>query len=248
MAMIQVISNISFQGRVLPQKIPENYGRKIVKNCSDCFLNKSDSRILASTKEALLREKSVRIFKTGSCILSQGSVSANVYCLSQGKIGAFELKRNGDSTLIFTMHRRGVFPLISVLSQEPAKFEYKTMEQSKLCEYPIKTIQKLISGDPAFENMLLRTTCALRDDIFNRMRTLLATNATDKVLMTLNHFKDKKGLCRVSRKEISLWTGLTIETVIRTLSSLEKKAKIKKGSGEIQIYESSKEEESVAGN
>lgn len=207
-----------------------------MKNCSDCFLNNSALRILDCTRASLLRLRSARTMTAGSSVVSQGAIPTYAYCLSQGRIDAIELKLNGDHSLIFSVHRQEIFPLKALLRKEPTKFEYKTMEQTMLCEFPIDSLRSLIVGDVALENMLLRKAWAFEDDILKRIRTLLTPNASDKVLMTLNYFKDERDMCRFSRKEIASWTGLSLETVVRSLSTLEKKKKIKKGDGEILVY------------
>lgn len=199
-----------------------------VKSCSDCFLKKEISELHPTSRTSLLQSRTARTVSPGTCILSQGSIAASLYCISQGQINAMENDVDGRSFLIFTLKRRGLFPLLALFSSEPTKFEFVSPGPATLCQFPLQSVQDLLNTDPSLSKVLLQRACRQGVDAYKRMAILQAKGTSEKVLQTLHQFKDENSICSLSRQEIATWTNLTIETVIRTLTSLEEKKRIKK--------------------
>lgn len=198
------------------------------KYCHNCFLKKANAHLLESTKAALLKNRTSRAVGQDRCILSQGSIPAYLYCVGGGKINAVEMDLNGNSSLIFSFTNDVLFPLFSLFNENPTKYEYTTAEPSRLCQFPIKVIKELLVRDMDLAKLLLESACRQGLEAYERINILQGKTASEKVLRALNQFKNTENICKISRKEIALWTNLTVETVIRTLTSLEKKQQIKK--------------------
>lgn len=206
-----------------------------VKFCNDCFLKKESAVLSPVSKATLLQARAQRNIGPGSCILSQGSISTSVYCISEGQINALENDVHGRSYLIFTLHKQGLFPLQALFTKTPTKFEFVSPGNTTLCQFPIQTVQELIDHDAALSKLILQRACRQGVDTYKRMAILQAKGTSEKILQTLIQFKDENNICNLTRQEIATWTNLTIETVIRTLSSLEKKKRIKKQQRQIVI-------------
>lgn len=199
-----------------------------MKSCSDCFLDKKSSELSPATKVTLLNSRTTRCVGPGSCVLSQGSIAASFYCISQGQINGMESDVHGRSFLVFSLIRRGVFPLLALFSKAPSKFEFVSPGNTTLCQFPINTVQDLLSSDTGLSQIFLQRACSQGVDTYRRLAILQAKGTSEKVLQAVNQFKDEQNICSLSRQEIATWTNLSIETVIRTLTSLEKKKRIKK--------------------
>jgi len=207
-----------------------------VKHCADCFLSNGAPELSSATRSTLLESRTTRTVNPGYCILSQGSIAASIYCISQGKVHAMENDVHGRSQLIFTLNNQGLFPMLALITNTPTRFEFISPGVTTLCQFPLKTVQNLLGSDPGLSGIFLQRACRHGLDTYKRIAILQAKGTTEKVLQTLNQFKDENNICSLSRQEIATWTNLTIETVIRTLSSLEKKKRIKKLQRQIIVY------------
>lgn len=159
----------------------------------------------------------------------------NIYCVAEGKINTIERNLEGKENLVASFTPSQIFPLSHVAMDHSTDFEFVAEGKARLCLFPVKTVRELLPLDPNLSMMFLRSSCQRSLDNYERILILQSKSASEKVLRTLHQFKDDTGLCRVTRKEISLWCNLTVETVIRTLTSLEKKKRIRKGPEGIQI-------------
>lgn len=198
------------------------------KYCTRCFLKADNTEILDSTKEVLRRHRVIRTVNSNGCILSQGSIPAHVYCLSEGQVNAFETDVQGHTDLIFSFKNEGFFPLLALYTKKLTKYEFTAVDRAVLCQFPIQIVQELLTVDPGLTKIFFNSACNLGLDAYRRIAVLQAKTATEKVLMTLEQFADANNICHMSRKEIAAWTNMANETVIRTLSALEKKKRIKK--------------------
>ncbi|QDK44739.1 hypothetical protein DOM22_05965 [Bdellovibrio sp. ZAP7] len=205
------------------------------KQCQNCFLLNRKLKLKDTTATALLKAKSIHQVNSASCVISQGCLPMSMFCVAEGKINTIERDLEGREHLVSSFTANHLFPLTSTVSDEPTRLEYVAEGKSRLCSFPLKTVRELISVDSNLALLLLQSACQRGMDTYERVVILQSKSAVEKVLRTLEHFKDEDGFCRLTRKEISLWTNLTVETVIRTLTSLEKKNRVRKSSQGIQI-------------
>ncbi|WP_413580778.1 Crp/Fnr family transcriptional regulator [Bdellovibrio sp. HCB288] len=206
-----------------------------IKKCENCFLLDKKLKIKDTTVISLLKDKSVQHIQSKGCILSQGCLPMNIYCVAEGKINTIERDIEGREHLVSTFTPSNLFPLTNVITDHPTNFEYVSEGKTRLCSFPVKTVRDLLSVDPQLSILFLKNACSKGLNSYERIVTLQSKSASDKVLRTVEQFMNEDGYCHLTRKEISLWANLTIETVIRTLTALEKKKQVKKSSKGIQI-------------
>jgi CRP-like cAMP-binding protein len=205
------------------------------KQCQNCFLLNRKLNLKESTTLALLKSKSVQHVKPFNCVISQGCLPMNIYCVAEGKINTIERDLEGRENLVSSFTANHLFPLTSAISDDPTTYEYVAEGKSRLCSFPVKTVRELLSADPNLSLLFLQSACQRGLDTYERVVILQSKSAVEKVLRTLEQFKDEDGYCRLTRKEISLWSNLTVETVIRTLTSLEKKRRVRKSPEGVQV-------------
>jgi CRP-like cAMP-binding protein len=205
------------------------------KQCQNCFLLNRKLKLKDSTSIALLKAKSVHHVNQSSCVISQGCLPMSIYCVAEGKINTIERDLEGREHLVSSFTANHLFPLTSAISDAPTTHEYVAEGKSRLCSFPVKTVRELLSADSNLALLLLQSACQRGLDTYERVVILQSKSAVERVLRTLEHFKDADGLCRLTRKEISVWTNLTVETVIRTLTSLEKKRRVRKSPQGVEV-------------
>ncbi|WP_413586808.1 Crp/Fnr family transcriptional regulator [Bdellovibrio sp. HCB274] len=205
------------------------------KQCQNCFLLDKKLMLKDSTAATLLKSKSVQNVNAHGCIISQGCLPLNIYCVAEGKINTIERDLEGRENLVSTFTATNLFPLTNIVSDLPTDYEFIAEGKARLCCFPVKTVRELLTADPQLSILFLKNACSRGLDSYERIVILQSKSAADKVLRTVEQFLDDDGYCRLTRKEISLWANLTIETVIRTLTSLEKKKRVKKSPLGIQL-------------
>ncbi|WP_413560461.1 Crp/Fnr family transcriptional regulator [Bdellovibrio sp. HCB209] len=206
-----------------------------LEQCQNCFLLNRTLKLKDSTAIALLKVKSVHNVNPSGCVISQGCLPMSMYCVAEGKINTIERDMEGREHLVSSFTANHMFPLTVALSDAPTSYEYISEGRSKVCSFPVKTMRELLSDDPNLSLLLLQSALQRGMDSYERIVILQSKSAEEKITRTLEQFKDEDGMCRLSRKEISIWTNLTIETVIRTLTSLEKKRRVRKSPQGIEV-------------
>lgn len=178
-----------------------------------------------------------RKFKKGDVIVEEESVLRDFYYLNKGEVGIYNCSDEGKMFLHHKVYEKNFFgePLtlvdfrmngfISVMSETAEVYQIKKeILLQYLKENPEWAIEFLIS---VAEKSIKKSEL---------LRSIIYLNPEERILKHLTEYKNgakEKMLISLTRKELSMMTGLRIETIIRTVKKMEKAKKLEIISGKI---------------
>lgn len=196
--------------------------------CKNCFLRPENYDLKENTRAELTSRRVSRSYRAGSCLLSSEALPTQFYCLRQGRVDALSQDASGGEKLIASYNHGHIFPLKHLFETSADGQEFVAAENVNVCQFPITKFKELLNVDPVlavyFTKLAYQESLAYTE----RISVLLEKSAENRVMRALKYFKKSDGSCNLSRREISLWTHLTVETVIRTLSELTERGLISK--------------------
>ncbi len=184
-----------------------------------------------SSEEILLRADD----KSGYLWFVRSGVVLSSVLLSSGRSLTVDLSRPGEG-----------IGEARVLGKETSFLQLQALVDSVVVGVPLRLCREAILGHP--ENMKQYARCIAAKHIeLQDVRRMAIESAPRRVLHSLIWFMEKLGReLPVTRRTIADATGLSRETVVRTLSPLEKKGWVRTRKGRIAMLRPDKVVESLA--
>lgn len=197
--------------------------------CESCYFLKVTEGVQPPTIQKLMQCHSLRAYRPGQCVQSQDAKSPFIYCLASGRVDMNHADRTGRNYLIHSFIDSGTFPLTSLFDEKEIEFSLTAKAPSIICRFPMKAFLDALKGDSILAVRVLQRFVIHQSRARYRLISLLGKNASIKVGSILfNNMSGDTNTCTLTRTEIAEWTNLAPETVIRTLTQMEKKGLIKK--------------------
>jgi CRP/FNR family transcriptional regulator len=130
----------------------------------------------------------------------------------------------------------------NIFSGDTYNYSVSALEDSTVCRFDLPTIKQLIKDNGVFAQKIIETTNIASNQILTDSLDLISKSMYGKVASVLLFFQEKVYFSPeyelpISRKEIAQYTGLTIETVIRVISSFRHDGLIKVFGKRIEIID-----------
>lgn len=181
-------------------------------------------------------------FLAGELIIKQGDPIRSFKYLYEGLIKLHRTNLDGTEQIISFGKPMDFVSIHNVFSSENYNYSVTALEDSKVCKFDIKVVKELIKLNGVFALRIIETTNAASNRILTDSLNLISKSMYGKVSSILLFFQKSVYFSPefelpISRKEIAQYTGLTIETVIRVISSFRRDGLIKVYGKQIEIID-----------
>lgn len=159
-----------------------------------------------------------------------GQPARQLAVLRSGSIKAYEVSRDGDE-LVTGFYLPGDIIALDAFSTGHHAGSAVALEECRLCEIPVGDFQKMLDESPRLNQVMLRL---LAEEMAETRKLLLVVGRLDArtrvalFLLSLSRRLERRRLdpdlfrLSMDRRDIANYLGLTIETVSRTLSGLQR--------------------------
>lgn len=167
---------------------------------------------------------SSRVFVKGEAIFSAGAPAEMFYQVMSGAVRTSQLLRDGRRQ-IDAFHLPG--DIFGIETAEAHRFNAEAIETSTILAYPRSRLDDLVSEGNGFAEQILAAMMQSLERARDHMLLLGRKSAVEKIatfLLDLSQRLSGSGRIELpmSRTDIADHLGLTIETVSRTLTQLER--------------------------
>ena len=194
-----------------------------------CILHTS---VEDASLDAFLSKRISREYDKKEFLFFSGAVPTGVYMICSGRVKIYRTSADGKSLITRVAGPGDIIGYRSVLAAEPYGATAETMTKVTASHLPVDAFQSLMAENPQFAYLMLRkvsrelgsaedrATSIVHDDARTRLMHTLADLAQTK--MVANGSEKEEREIEILRQELAELTGLTLETTVRTLKSLEK--------------------------
>jgi CRP/FNR family transcriptional regulator, anaerobic regulatory protein len=179
----------------------------------------------------------------GSTLYRAGDVFESLYAVRSGSFKIVGVSRHGDEK-VTGLHLPGEVMGLEAINGRRHGYDAIALEDSEVCVIPFAQLSQLSLRLPELQQQLLRI---LSGDISRDQGLMLLLGGMDAeqrlaaFLLSLSQRYQKLGYAstrfslRMTREEIGSYLGLTLETVSRLFSRLQKEGLIKARQREIEL-------------
>jgi CRP-like cAMP-binding protein len=205
-----------------------------------CFYNKLEPQ----AQKAWNKMKVARKFADEETIHSESQKPLGVYIVCKGRVKVFSTDAKGQQMITWIRHPGETFGHIALFAENDYSCNSRTMGDTILSFMEKKALEQFLNDHPRTYRLFLHKVAAelhhlqlkLKDTAYKPARSKVA-----RALINAISFKskdtDKPVVHGLKRTEIAEITGLALETVVRTLADLEKRAVIKRETKSIKILD-----------
>jgi CRP-like cAMP-binding protein len=166
-------------------------------------------------------------------IFQEGSQGFFYHQLVKGRVKWVNIDDNGREFIQCIIHEGESFGELPLLDDGPYVATSIAMEDSILIRLRKETFLQLLREHPAIHFRFTRLVTERLRLKFIFLKELANQDPERKVITILNHYKEDVDPCHegrhrinLTRQQIANMTGLRVETVIRTIKSLEAEGRV----------------------
>ncbi|TKB09699.1 Crp/Fnr family transcriptional regulator [Desulforhopalus sp. IMCC35007] len=200
---------------------------------------------LSSVQLADLLEKGQQtIFESKSILFHQGDLAKRCYLVHRGRLKLTLFSEQGKEVILRYIGCGELAAAIAVLRNQPYPATAECIDETEVTAWDKTTILALIQQYPAIAINLLGVVFDRIDDVQHRYLEVCSEQVDQRIARTLLRLMRRAGIrtaegihidIPLSRQNIADYSGTTLHTVSRILSSWEKKGWIKSGREKIII-------------
>ncbi|OYX53400.1 hypothetical protein B7Y92_03105 [Candidatus Saccharibacteria bacterium 32-50-13] len=180
----------------------------------------------------------------GEVVIEPADELADITYLESGRVIQYRADSRGNKSIVNVYRPGSFFPMGSALNHTPNRFYFAASQDSVVRTAPREEIVSALIAEPAIAMDLLARVYRGIDGLLGRMSLLLSGTARERVMYELMTMADRFGevadegiMISVTEDELGQHTGLTRETVSRSLSELARKDILSRsGKGKILLY------------
>lgn len=200
---------------------------------------------LSSVQFATLLEKGQRtILQSKSILFHQGDLAKRCYMVNQGRLKLTMFSEQGKEVILRYIGCGELAAAIAVLRNQSYPATAECIDETEVIGWDKPTILALIYQYPTIAINLLGIVFDRIDDVQHRYLEVCSEHVDQRIARTLLRLMRRAGIktsegihidIPLSRQNIADYSGTTLHTVSRILSSWEKKEWIKSGREKIII-------------
>lgn len=190
------------------------------KKLKHTFADLSDQEL-----KSLLTPDSIRPYKKGELIYSEGTRIKGCYFVYSGIIKIYQTGHEGKEQIIKFDQEGDIFGFRSVIRHEPACTSIETLTDTILCYIPDQILLNLIKNNSGFAYDMVQIACKELGDSNRYIRDIAQKSVKERLaeilLLIAGEFGIEKDGClklNITREDLSNFVGTATETVIRLLS------------------------------
>lgn len=199
-----------------------------IESCNSCIYRKLLFDSLNSLEYQEVNDsRKEYIYKRGEVISMEGEPINSFLYLRSGLIKLYKTDGNGKDHIL-SINRPGDFiNLLSIFSNSVYKYSIATLEETKVCDIDLKTLESVIASNSTFALRVLNRIGRISDDIIESQFEISQRQVKGRIAYFLLFLSDRIYHKRefrlpVTRREIGELISMTTENTIRTLSEFRK--------------------------
>jgi len=205
------------------------------ENSSKCF-----KKLIPSELEFINQNKTQVFYRKGESVCKQGAYTSYVLYLTEGLIKIYLETSNQKNINIKILKASEFLGLSSIFLDNIYNYSAVTLRDSTVCLIEKESFKKLISNNGAFASELINWYCKNEIHSYDILRSLLSKQMYGRladVLLYLSgdHFTGEDIFSYITRKDISEFAGISMESTVRLLNELKNDEIIKTEGKKISI-------------
>lgn len=187
------------------------------------FTNLTDAEV-----RSLIKPDSVRFYKKGELIYSEGARIKGCYFVYSGIIKIYQTGHEGKEQIIKFDQEGDLFGFRSVIRHEPACTSIETLSDTILCYIPDTVLLGLIKSNSGFAYDMVQIACKELGDSNRYIRDIAQKSVKERLAEILLLIAGDFGMendgtlkLNITREDLSNFVGTATETVIRLLSDFK---------------------------
>lgn len=187
-----------------------------------------------------------QILGKGEVLIQDNEPQPHIYFLRQGTVAQHDVSSRGDIVELTTYRQGAFFPLMTIFTGIENRFFFVARETIEYHKAPAHEVYRFLQENSEVMSDVVRRLYFGIDGLLMRMTSLLSGDAQDRILTYLkivnaryNREKRMPFVYHTTHHEIAQYTGLSRETVSRTLRLCEEKGYIQRQSGSIILIKDS---------
>jgi CRP/FNR family transcriptional regulator, cyclic AMP receptor protein len=180
----------------------------------------------------------VRQLPKGSIVFFQSDPAEALFVVHSGCIAIFLNSQDGRELVISEAHSGDYFGELSLLTGLPRSASAVAREKSELLVIPAAAFNKVLHSQPPMMQYLLKMTARRLTASTERESALAFLDAAGRIvryLLQLDQENSDKGYMILSQEELAQRTGLTRQTVAKTLGRWRRAGWLLTGRGRIML-------------
>lgn len=193
-----------------------------------------DQSHLAQTAQA----SQVRALPRGSVVFLQGDKAEALYIVYRGSVTALLTNPDGRELMVAEIRVGQYFGELALLTEQPRSMSIIARENCELIVIPQATFHSLLKSAPPLVHNLLAATANQLYISAERERALAFLDASGRLahlLLQMDQQASAVGYITTSQEELALRTGLTRQTVAKSLGRWRRAGWLLTGRGKIVL-------------
>ena len=232
---------------------PQTVVRKICPHnanvsCSSCRLNELCLPIALNKNEIHQLDEIIernRPYKKGDHLYRQNDEFKSVYAVRSGSFKSYVLSNNGQGRVTGFFLPGEIIGMDGIASKHYAN-STQALEHSSICEIPFPQLEKLSHQLPSLQHhffAIMGNEIAKDQQIHTLLSSYTAEERTASFLLGLSSrfarvaLSPIRYLLPMTRSDIGEYLGLTVETVSRIFTALQRKGLIEVNNREIELLD-----------
>jgi len=199
-------------------------------------------------KEKVLRffsRHQIRQYDEGQTIAIPGDSLSGVSYIKKGLILQYSLNAKGEKTILNSFKPGAFYPMSSAINQTPLEYFFEAKEQTTVFLAPIEEACQFIYDNPDVMYNLLSRVYRGTDGLLRSLSLLMGGDAKSRIINELLTFNQRFGTTNgkgdfvllITEAELGCRTGLSRETISRTLHDLKEKSLVTVKRGKIELHD-----------
>ena len=172
-------------------------------------------------------------FAKGAVLYNPGDEFASVYLLKEGLIRQHVITPQGQDVLFMIYKPGAIFPLLEVLGGQHNRYFWQAGSEGSAHKAPLEPFLNLLHQNPSMLLDFATRVARGVDGLLHHMEYMMSAPALQQVTNVLVTTAKRFGtalngqtMLNLTHQEIAAQTGLSRETVTRTLTQLKEKGLI----------------------
>ncbi len=199
-----------------------------IESCNYCIYKKLLFDSLNDKEyQEVNNSRTEHIYSRGEIIRKEGDPINSFLYLRSGLIKLYKTNKSGKDHIL-SINKPGDFiSLLSIFSNSVYKYSITAIEETKVCEVELQSLQKVIVSNSAFALRVLNRMSNVSDDIIEsqfeiRQRQVKGRIAYFLLFLADRIYHGREFRLPITRREIGELISMTTENTIRTLSEFRK--------------------------
>lgn len=189
-----------------------------------------------------LLEQTVRLqqFAKDAFIFYQMDPADAAYVVRSGSVAIVLTNQDGREFIINEMRPGDCFGELALLTNQPRSTAAVARERCEILVVPRQVFLTVLENDPHLERRLLEITAgrlAMSSETESAMAFQDATTRLARVLLQMDQQESARGYVTTSQEELAQRTGLTRQTVAKTLGQWRRRGWLVTGRGHIMLLD-----------